>query len=470
MASFGVFDDSSDEEEQEGGGFAAAGGVGISGHPCSLPAAIAVTANSLLSRTSATTIADLVKLEPVGGDSGKAARGLQRCLMLFSSALVVGESTSRDEMIDAARVVEKFAWSHLEENKKWLEACWREAYIYAHVIIACCLVAESSAQEAMQHVDKASVVGGNLKELKVLSRLIDPMARKEKDARAHKSHFGFIPKMQIARGATPHPEAAPVPRWQGEARISPEVFFKDFFSTATPLVLPGISASWQALEKWRDLDYLSCEFGHRVVPIELGRHSEGGTWRESFATVDDFIRDYIVPSCKECSKDAFDALAAPLPPPQSVGYLAQHTLFEQTPRLLSDFEPAPADLCGACNRGEGIQRVNAWFGTHGTVTPLHFDSYDNFLCQVSGCKFVRLFSPSQTPRLYAVEKGADLTRSQGNISAVDVESPDLDAHPDFVDAEYMDVVLREGDTLFIPKYYWHYVRSLSPSFSLNFWF
>ena len=32
-----------------------------------------------------------------------------------------------------------------------------------------------------------------------------------------------------------------------------------------------------------------------------------------------------------------------------------------------------------------------------------------------------------------------------------------------------EVVLREGQGLVIPAKHWHYVRSLTPSFSVNFW-
>lgn len=42
--------------------------------------------------------------------------------------------------------------------------------------------------------------------------------------------------------------------------------------------------------------------------------------------------------------------------------------------------------------------------------------------------------------------------------------------PLFKDAQYEEAVLGPGDMLYIPSKHWHYVRSLSPSFSVNFWF
>lgn len=35
---------------------------------------------------------------------------------------------------------------------------------------------------------------------------------------------------------------------------------------------------------------------------------------------------------------------------------------------------------------------------------------------------------------------------------------------------FLRLSTRSGDMLFIPSKHWHYVRSLSPSFSVNFWF
>ena len=127
---------------------------------------------------------------------------------------------------------------------------------------------------------------------------------------------------------------------------------------------------------------------------------------------------------------------------------------------------------------------NAWLGPAGTITPLHTDAYHNLLCQVVGRKYVRLYSPFQTARLRprGVEGGVDM----GNTSAVDVgvaegwdagsdreDVEDEEGRPDgwawFRDVPYVDCILGPGDTLYIPIGWWHYVRSLTVSFSVSFW-
>jgi len=84
---------------------------------------------------------------------------------------------------------------------------------------------------------------------------------------------------------------------------------------------------------------------------------------------------------------------------------------------------------------------------------------------------VRLYARSQTPYLYADQGGGGAyTRAQGNVSAVDVERPDLAGHPLFATAVYTETVLGPGDALYIPAKHWHFVRGLSTSISVNFWF
>ncbi|DBA89903.1 TPA: hypothetical protein ACH3X2_004395 [Trebouxia sp. C0005] len=152
--------------------------------------------------------------------------------------------------------------------------------------------------------------------------------------------------------------------------------------------------------------------------------------------------------------------------PQAVsGYLAQHPLFDQIPDLRNDIQEPMY-----CALGEGeMQSINAWFGPAGTaaimqVTPLHHDPHYNLLAQVVGTKYVRLYHPKDSANLYPYQTG--LTQ---NSSQVEVDHPDFNAHPEFAKLVATECVLQPGQMLFIPPGWWHYVKALSVSFSVSFW-
>ena len=66
----------------------------------------------------------------------------------------------------------------------------------------------------------------------------------------------------------------------------------------------------------------------------------------------------------------------------------------------------------------------------------------------------------------------NLNGSVNAFSPVDCERVDDAAFPAFAEAQKRgtQVVLGPGETLFIPRGWWHYARALEPSFSVNFWF
>ncbi len=55
------------------------------------------------------------------------------------------------------------------------------------------------------------------------------------------------------------------------------------------------------------------------------------------------------------------------------------------------------------------------------------------------------------------------------VPQVDLDEPLSEQFPLFAAAEYQDVVLCAGEMLYIPPGWWHYVKSLSVSFSISFW-
>lgn len=142
---------------------------------------------------------------------------------------------------------------------------------------------------------------------------------------------------------------------------------------------------------------------------------------------------------------------------KEIGYIAQTELLEQITKLKEDII-----VPEICEMGEDL-RVNAWFGPKGTVSPLHFDPKHNLFCQVVGSKYWRVFSSSESEKLYR-EEGR-----MNNTSRVDLENVDKEAFPLFEEAEWEECVLEEGDCLYLPPRYWHFVKSLSVSFSVSFW-
>ncbi|KAG4988512.1 hypothetical protein JHK82_030851 [Glycine max] len=84
--------------------------------------------------------------------------------------------------------------------------------------------------------------------------------------------------------------------------------------------------------------------------------------------------------------------------------------------------------------------------------------------QVVGKKYIRLYSSSLSEEL-SPHSGTMLH----NSSQVDLDDIDENKFPKVQDLEFVDCILEEGEMLYIPPKWWHYVRSLTTSFSVSFW-
>jgi hypothetical protein len=113
---------------------------------------------------------------------------------------------------------------------------------------------------------------------------------------------------------------------------------------------------------------------------------------------------------------------------------------------------------------KGPLAINLWLGK-ATKTPLHFDAENNFFAQLHGTKRFTIFSPSDTEFLYPFP----LSAAAWNNSCVDAYAPDFERYPRFSAALPLTFEVEAGDLLFLPAYWWHQVRSVDVSVSVNFW-
>lgn len=107
-----------------------------------------------------------------------------------------------------------------------------------------------------------------------------------------------------------------------------------------------------------------------------------------------------------------------------------------------------------------------WLGPAGTCTPLHRDVAENVFVQLIGRKRFFLYPPAATAWLYS----NGIRSALPNFSRFDPEKPDYERFPLAREVEPVEVVLEAGEAMYLPSRWWHQVRSLDVSASLNFWF
>ncbi|NXY64765.1 KDM8 demethylase, partial [Callaeas wilsoni] len=389
--------------------------------------------------------------------------------LLYGAAGRPGAAAALERLSDVLR---DYSWEKLNAGP-WREVSkgWRQVYAYGCLFGALAEVAAGRPlARAVRLCDLGLLMGAAVLD-NVLARLVRalqphlPRAAPRDGARAEVApaprepprapSFPALPPRRsgpAAEGERPFQrvrrEPPPPPAGQPEEVIphlhcpSLEHFRDNYLIPQRPVVLEGVMDHWPCMKKW-SVDYFCQVAGCRTVPVELGARYTDEEWSQQLMTVSDFISQYIMDE-------------------NSVGYLAQHQLFDQIPELKEDIS-----IPDYCCLGEGEEddiTINAWFGPGGTISPLHQDPQQNFLAQVFGRKYIRLYSPQDSENLYPHE-----SQILHNTSQVDVEDPDLVKFPNFTKAAFQSCILMPGQILFIPVKYWHYVRSLELSFSVSFW-
>lgn len=212
-------------------------------------------------------------------------------------------------------------------------------------------------------------------------------------------------------------------------------------NVSNPIIIEGLISNWPALKKWSIPSFWIETAGHRFFPVEIGTNYESNDWYQEIIQLNEYFKSYVFADNNS-----------------KIAYIAQHNWVHQIPCLSRDFE-AP-DICDIfLNPDQDQVLTHMWFGMKGTISPLHFDKYDNIFSQIVGRKHFVLVDPKFSHVI---------TFGTGNTCKID-DGQILEFLTNN-NIPYHEFILSPGESLYIPSKWWHQVKSLSFSISISFWF
>ncbi|MCM0665660.1 cupin-like domain-containing protein [Flavobacterium tyrosinilyticum] len=222
-------------------------------------------------------------------------------------------------------------------------------------------------------------------------------------------------------------------------KISKEEFVSQYVKKQIPVVIEELTEEWPAYNKWK-LSYMKEIAGDLVVPLYDDRpvnHEDG--FNEAHTTMK--MSDYI------------DLLQE-----KPTNYrIFLYNLMKQVPSLKNDF------LWPEIGLKLVKQMPMLFFGGENSRVFMHYDiDYSNILhFHFHGEKQCMIFPPSQSKFMYKVPH-ALISRED-----IDFDHPDYEKFPALKNAEGYITNLKHGEMLYMPEGYWHYMKYLTPGFSMS---
>ncbi|MCB0372631.1 MAG: cupin-like domain-containing protein [Muricauda sp.] len=224
-----------------------------------------------------------------------------------------------------------------------------------------------------------------------------------------------------------------------EKTLNKKDFIQKYFKPQKPVVIERFIEDWPAYSKW-NLDYIKDVAGDKEVPLYDDRpvkHDEG----------------FNEPHARMKMSDYVDLLKSG--PTRYRIFL--WNILKEIPELQKDFTYPDFGL----KLMKGLPML--FFGGEDSYTFMHYDIdlANIFHFHFEGKKQCILFSQSETKYLYKIPHSL-ITRED-----IDFDKPDLEKWPALQHAKGHIADLEHGNVLYIPEGYWHYMKYVTPGFSMS---
>lgn len=221
--------------------------------------------------------------------------------------------------------------------------------------------------------------------------------------------------------------------------ITKDDFLKHYFKPQKPVVIERFVEDWLAFSKW-NLDYMAAIAGDKFVPLYDNRpvsHKDGFNEPHTKMKMSDYI---------ELLKNE---------PTKYRIFL--WNILKEVPELQKDFNYPDFGL----RLMKGLPML--FFGGRDSYTFMHYDIdlANIFHFHFHGKKQVILFDQKQNKYLYKIPY------SLITHEAIDFHNPDFEKWPALKKANGYIANLEHGNVLYMPEGYWHYMRYITPGFSMS---
>lgn len=223
------------------------------------------------------------------------------------------------------------------------------------------------------------------------------------------------------------------------ASITKEAFIKNYFKPQKPVIIEHFVDDWPAMQKW-NLDYMAQVAGEKVVPLyddRPVRHDEG--FNQAHAQMK--MTEYVDLLKREPTRYR----------------IFLWNILKEVPELQKDFTYPDFGL----RLMKGLPML--FFGGEDSYTFMHYDIdlANIFHFHFHGKKQVILFDQDQNDYLYKIPHSLIVRED------IDFSNPDYDAWPALKKAHGFIGELEHGNVLYMPEGYWHYMRYITPGFSMS---